>query len=393
MHTAYHALMLNFHQPSGNLDELLNQGSWEPREILMAMDRMPRALWDYEDIARVHLSLSGSLLETLASPGFQQRVYGTVKVGELLWFYQNTKIFEVTGTGYYHPVFPLIPQADWEAQLGRWLDIGRHVFWRWGFPGFWPPEMGFCMEMIPILRQMGYRYVMVDELHVEAKTKMSWSELRYRPHLARYGGSEIVVVVRDRDLSNAQESGEEPDWFINEVNERTKFCDFPPLVLTATDGDNGGWFRNTSENNFWYAFYRPLLEKVRRGQSKVRPIFINEYLDRFGAHGEVHVHPGAWNTGGHSGQDFVQWTGSPMQQEALGRLAETSQAYHSARFNADRINPHDRQELIRDLDEAYWRLLRAETSCHFFWGEAWVAKCHRDLDDACAYLDKACAAY
>jgi hypothetical protein len=36
----------------------------------------------------------------------------------------------------------------------------------------------------------------------------------------------------------------------------------------------------------------------------------------------------------------------------------------------------------RELDEAHWRLLRSETSCNFFWGEAWVNRCHRDLDDA-----------
>jgi hypothetical protein len=31
---------------------------------------------------------------------------------------------------------------------------------------------------------------------------------------------------------------------------------------------------------------------------------------------------------------------------------------------------------------ARWRLLRAQTSCNFYWGEAWVARCHADLDDA-----------
>ena len=28
------------------------------------------------------------------------------------------------------------------------------------------------------------------------------------------------------------------------------------------------------------------------------------------------------------------------------------------------------------------RILRAETSCNFFWGEAWVPRCHADLDEA-----------
>ena len=36
----------------------------------------------------------------------------------------------------------------------------------------------------------------------------------------------------------------EAGWFIEEVCAQTQHCDFPPLVTTPTDGDNGGWFRN-----------------------------------------------------------------------------------------------------------------------------------------------------
>jgi alpha-amylase/alpha-mannosidase (GH57 family) len=108
-------------------------------------------------------------------------------------------------------VLPLIPQADWDEQLGRWQGIGQHLFGRIGFPGFWPPEMGFCMELIPALKRRGYRYVLVDSDHVEPVGPMSWAELRYRPHIARFGGEEIIVVVRDRELSDAQESGMEAD--------------------------------------------------------------------------------------------------------------------------------------------------------------------------------------
>jgi hypothetical protein len=154
MGTVFHALVLNLHQPAGNLEALLASKEWEAKEILYAMDRIPRSLWSYEDVGRVHLSLSGTLLETLAGPDFQERVQGMVKCGELLWHLQNGRIIQILGTGYYHPILPLIPAADWEAQLGRWLGIGRHLFWRPHFPGFWPPEMGFCMELIPTLKGM-----------------------------------------------------------------------------------------------------------------------------------------------------------------------------------------------------------------------------------------------
>jgi len=388
MRTVSHALVLNLHQPTGNLEALLRDNEWEAREILFALDRIPRALWPFEDVARVHLALSGTLLETLANPEFQQRVYGIVKCGEFLWHLQNQKLFQILGTGYYHPVLPLIPAADREEHLTRWHGLARHLLWRTEFSGFWPPEMAFSMELIPSLKRLGYRYVLVDSNHIEPVTSMRWEEIRYRPHLARWGDDEIVVIVRDRELSDAQESGMDTGWFMSEVHERTKHCDFPPLVTTCTDGDNGGWFRNVeNKGNFWGVFYQPLLELVRRRETEIKPVFIDEYLQSHGAHGYINVREGAWNTGWHHGTGFVQWTGSQAQKDALQRVGETSRALHELRNRA--VGSHNRAQAHQQLDQAFWRILRAETSCNFFWGEAWVQRCHRDLDDAWAFIHKA----
>ncbi|MEK7989404.1 MAG: hypothetical protein VSS52_000220 [Thiotrichaceae bacterium] len=377
--TIYHALVLNLHQPSGNLEHLLKHNFWEAKEILWALDRIPRSLCGYEDVARVHLAMSGTLLETLKKPEFQDQVYGITKIGDFLWQLQNTQIFEILGTGFYHPVFPLTPAADWIEQLQRWQQMGQHLFWRTQFDGFWPPEMGFCMEMIPYLKRMGYRYVLVDSEHVEPVEEMSWQELRYRPHIAEYEGDEIIIIVRDRELSNAQESGMDFGWFEHEAHERTKWCNFPPLITTCTDGDNGGWFRNTNlSSNFWHVFYRKFLDNVRQGYTELRPTFIDEYLNKHGAFGQVKVHTAAWNTGWHNGTDFVQWTGSDLQKQALERVKQVSGAFHELKDEIqDSAHSLDIQHL---LSEAHWHLLRAETSCHFFWGESWVSRSHDDLD-------------
>ena len=386
MRKVFHALTLNFHQPSGNLEHLLAHDEWAARELLWAIDRMPRALWDYADVARVHISLSGTLLETLAHPAFQERVYGIVKCGDLLWQLQNRKIFEVLGTGYYHPVLPLIPATDRAEHLRRWQGIAQHLFGRAGFQGFWPPEMGFCMELIPLLKRLGYRYVLVDSNYVEPVGKMRWEEIRYRPHVARFDGEEIIVVVRDRELSDAQQSGMDAGWFMQEVHQRTRHCDFPPLVMTATDGDNGGWFRNTNEKgNFWHVCHRELLDWVRRGETEIQPCFIHDYLDTHGARGEVKVNTGAWNTGWHHGKGFLQWTGSDAQKQVLARIKEISDDLQATSQKLREKNG-DSPALQAQLEEARWRLLRAETSCNIFWGEDWVPKAHADLDEAARRL-------
>lgn len=388
--TIHHALVLNFHQPPNNLDDLLETNPWEVKEILFAMDRMPRALWGYEDVARVHLSLSGTLLETLSAPEFQRKVYGVVKVGDLLWQLQNTRLFEMLGTGYYHPVLPLIPPPDWDEHLSRWRGLAQHLFWREQFSGFWPPEMGFTMELIPTLKRMGYQYVLVDDVYLEpADGDMSWQDLRYRPHLAEYGGESIIVIPRDRELSNAQLSGMDPGWFDHEVKQRTQHCDFEPLVTTCSDGDNGGWFRNyTAEANFWHAFYRPFLNQARL-QGEIVPSFIGDYLEKHGVGGKVTVKTGAWNTEMHYGDDFTQWQGTPEQQDALARIHEVSDALRNVQVQARDSHPRNHEHLHYHLDEAHWRLLRAETSCFLYWGKAWVQRIHDDLDAAREELDEA----
>jgi hypothetical protein len=381
----HHALVLELHQPSGNLEYLLATDEWEAKQILFAYDRIPRVLWQHEDLARVNLIISGTLLETLSKPDFQRRVYGIVDCGALLWSLQNTRLFEVLGTGYYHPLLPLIPEADWDEQISRWLAIARHLFWRPQFQGFWPPDMAFDMRLIPHLKRAGYRYVLVDSEYVRPIDAMSWQEIRYRPHIAEYGGEQIIVVVRDREISAAQLAGMDYDWFHKELIDRTKDCNFPPLVTTATAGENGGWFRNVDEEaNFWTYFYREALNKIRTGLSPMRPTFISDYLDRFGAHGRVSVESGAWDSGQHHGWDYTQWQGSQAQRDTMARLHDVSREFHRLADDvAGATSPSERRHL---LSEAQWRLLRAETSCNFFWGDAWLYKVHKDLDDAEWYL-------
>jgi hypothetical protein len=154
-------------------------------------------------------------------------------------------------------------------------------------------------------------------------------------------------------------------------------------VTTCTDGENGGWFRNTTPGaNFWTAFYLPLLERVRAGQSPVKPTFISAYLNAYGPMGEVWVDTGAWNTGWHDGRGFVQWTGSANQKASLNALRIQNRALDEVRERLKALGQGLAQDqaLARDLEEATWRLLRAETSCNFYWGEAWVGRAEADLE-------------
>jgi 4-alpha-glucanotransferase len=392
MAEVYHALGLHLHQPPGNLVALHNSGErWEARQILWCYDRPTRMLEGYEDVARLHLSFSGTLLKQLEDPGVRQTFGDVVDIAGFLNRYRGLNI-EFLGSGLYHPVYPLTPPADWDMQTGWWQGLGRHLLGRDRFEGFWPPELGFCMEMIPMLQRHGYRYVLVDSIFIKPKRSMRWEEVRYRPYLARYQGAEIVVVPRDRELSNAQLSGLDPGWFANEVAQRTKWCDFPALVTTWTDGENGGWFRTPQiESGFWGFFYRPILDRYRAGTLGFTPIHLSEYLRRHPPTEEVEVHRGAWNTEHHWGGDFAQWTGSLLQKKGWDEVRSASNYYWQLkrRFDQSQEQIADREEVRHLIVRAYDHLLTAQTSCNFYWGSRWVHRSFDDLEQAYYLLDAA----
>ncbi len=392
MAEVYHALGLHMHQPPGNLVALHNSGqSWEARQILWCYDRPTRMLEGYQDIARLHMSFSGTLLKQLEDPGVRETFGDVVNIADFLERYKHAGI-EFVGSGLYHPVFPLIPPADWDAQTTWWQGLGRHLLGQQEFPGFWPPEMGFCMEMIPMLKRHGYKYVLVDSIFIKAKREMRWEETRYRPYIARYGGEDIIVVPRDRELSNAQLSGADPGWLQHEILERTKWCNFPALVTTWTDGENGGWFRTSQvESGFWGFFYRPLLDRYRAGTLGFAPIHISDYLRRFPPTEEVEVHRGAWNTEHHWGGDFTQWTGSLLQKKGWDEVRRASDYYWEVRkvFEPRQTSLSNAEKVQHQLARAYDHLLTAQSSCNFYWGSRWVHRAFDELEQAYFLLDQA----
>jgi alpha-amylase/alpha-mannosidase (GH57 family) len=389
MPEVYHAIGLSMHQPPGNLLTLHNSAErHEVKQILWCYDRVTRMLEGYDDVARLMMMFSGTLLKQLEDPAIAETFHDVIDVGEMLARYQRCQNIEFLGSGLYHPVFPLIPEADWDAQTGWWHGLGKKLLGREWFPGFCPPEIAFSQEMIPTLKRMGYRYVIVDCWYIKPRREMRWDEIRYRPHVARYGDDEIIVVPLDRELSNAQSSGTSPWWLENEIKERTKHCDFPALVTTWSDGENGGWFRNPNiEASFWGHLYRPLCDKQRAGELHHSLISINEYLDRHGPGEEVDLHPGAWNTDHHWGGDFMQWTGSLLQKRGFEEIESASAYYHrlSEAFHQAQGQIPEADTARQTLHEAYDTLLAAETSCNFYWGSGWVHKSF-DLLERCYQL-------
>jgi hypothetical protein len=394
MSDVYHAMGLTMHQPPGNLIRLHNsREQWEVRQILWCYERVPGMVRSAGDAARLHVMFSGTLLKQLEDPAIADTFGDVVDVRGMLQQYREAQRIEYLGTGLYHPVYPLIPREDWPAQTNWWQGLGKQILNRDWLPGFCPPEIGFCQEMIPHLVDAGYRYVLVDCIYIKPRRDMKWHEIRFQPFWASYEGKRIIVVPVERELSNAQYSGTEVWWFEKEIAARTQHCDFPALVTTWSDGENGGWFRMPEwQYGFWGVFYQPLMQKAAAGELAFTPTSINEYLDRHEPREEVDIHRGAWNTDHHWGGDFTQWTGSLLQKRGFEEITKASAYYHQCkrRWEATRERMSESEAARELIHKAYDRLLFAETSCNFYWGSSWVHKAFDEMEQCYFLLDQAC---
>ena len=364
----YHALGLHMHQPPDNLRLLIEANPWSAEEIMRCYERAARYAQRFADVGHLHVGFSGILLEQLLDPGLVDRYRHIVDIPQMLDAYGRAETVELIGMGYYHPIFPLIPQADWEEQLVRGREIMETAFGR-APRGFWPPEMAFSMEMIPALVRAGYEYVVVDGVHVRPEDGLSDI---YRPYQACHDGVCITVIRRDREISNGQESGLDAAWFVREATARTQASPRPHearLVTTWSDGENGGWFRQThEESGFFGHFFTPYMEAVRRGEISVIPVSLCDYIRRKPAAARAQVQTGAWNVGSTSGADFSQWSGSESQQKAGRVIHDLSRRYWDLLRRRDRLGERGRGALER----ARTLILEAETSCFLFWGDAWI---------------------
>ncbi|MCX7806565.1 MAG: glycoside hydrolase family 57 [Planctomycetota bacterium] len=424
-----HALGLHMHQPPGNLMLLIETNEWEARQIMLAYERPLRYAARFAGRAYFHVGFSGILLEQLSDPAVVERYRHIVDIPAMLRGYRDAPNIEPVGMGYYHPVFPLIPVEDWPEQIRRGREKVREVFGREP-KGFWPPEMAFCMEMVPFLRRAGYEYVVVDGVHIRplGGDRKDW----YAPYILEYGGETIMAIPRDRDLSNAQQSGLDPSWFAGETAHKLSRVPRPALVTTWTDGENGGWFRQMDESaGFWGRFFAPYVEKALAGEMPLRPVAISDYLRRHPPTCRAEARTGAWNVGATSGMDLSQWAGSETQKKAIEEVWKASRRYHDLAAAATRASAGPdggpggmagsggRRGALRkgrnaaigsgeagagkaapveaagrlgalaggNLDVAREEILRAETSCYLFWGDSWVPKAMEHVRRAHELMD------
>lgn len=242
-------------------------------------------------------------------------------------------IVELTVSPYYHPLLPMIFDADSAGgekpavsfrhpEDGReQIKQGREYF-RETFGdsprGIWPSEGGISRDVAAAIAETGFSFTVTDE-------NILWKSLPgpydrknlYRPYLAEG----LTVFFRDRELSDLlgfeyhrRNEKDAVHDFIRRLEERRSLCDERSIVVLALDGDNP-W---ASYPRNGVPFLREFFDRLNEHDG-LTPIFFEDYLALHKPAREIRLEPGTWHG------NFSKWSGSPAKNATWAVLGRARQ--------------------------------------------------------------------
>lgn len=241
---------------------------------------------------------------------------------------------ELTITPYYHPLLPMIFDAeaagaerpgvtfrhaeDGREQIRRAAAYFKEIFG--DVPrGMWPSEGGMSRDVAAAIAAAGFSFAVTDE-------NILWKSLP-GPHARKklyrsYAAEGLRVFFRDRELSDligfVYQHWNEKDAvadFLKRLDERRPDCGEQSVIVVALDGENpwGTYPRNGVP--FLKEFFGRLSDR-----SDIHPVFLGESMDRFPSAGDISLVPGTWLG------NFSKWSGSPAKNEAWRVLSRARSA-------------------------------------------------------------------
>lgn len=354
------------------------------------------AIFGLDDRRNAYQGGPAASLQTFASGGFAMSYSGSLianvrqlgQFGQLgynsAWNVPNTtarrdwKRLDLVGFTYHHSLGPLLPKGVFRQEIRLFKEAWREA---WGGSadlsdhsrGFFPTEMAFTREMIDVLVDEGYDWVIVASHHLsrtspgylskadpegsfgiyssppnradllgpEAEDPSQWwfgepnpgnaawnlAPFAYQLHRLRYvnpesGESKEIIGVPSDDVLSYRfgYAAEGLESIQAQIAPYANDPLRPVIVMPSTDGDNawgGGsssWMENTPR------FFNSALS------AGFTPTMPGTFVEQFGAHAELaHIEDGAWifPESDYGSPYFLKWIEPPL----VNRNAETTQVY------------------------------------------------------------------
>jgi len=264
----YWGNFLHIYQPPTQTEEIVRKVTEESYRTLV------RALKEAPD-GKITLNINAVLTEQLARYGLDD------VIGGLRGLAERGQI-EFTGSAMYHPILPLIPRDEMIRQIKLNSDVNQHYFGEVYKPaGFFPPEMCYSYEVAQVVAEMGFRWIIVDELSFDAKMGSVKYDRLYEVH----GLRGFLVFFKERPFSAGITYGAYPsaEPFLAALEGRLNGHTY---LLTGTDGEIYGHHRPGQEKLLSEVFARGLPETCT----------VSELVEHFKQVDAVNPLPSSWST-------------------------------------------------------------------------------------------------
>lgn len=196
--------------------------------------------------AKLTLNINAGLTEMLVENGFED------VVRQIKTLLERGQI-ELTASAKYHPLLPKLPEAEIKRQIKINEETNRKFFGKAYHPaGFFPPEMAYTPTLGKIIKKLGFRWVILDEVGLN-------EAVNYRKTYQNKDG--LGFFFRERSTSFKILSAQlgTAKSLIRALSSRLKSNEY---LLTAMDGETFGHHRPGLEEILWEICKQPELPTV-----------------------------------------------------------------------------------------------------------------------------------
>jgi alpha-amylase/alpha-mannosidase (GH57 family) len=328
----YWSNFLHIYQPPTQTEEIVRKVTKESYRTLVHVLREAPG-------GKITLNINAVLTEQLARYGLDDVIQGLrelAKRGQI----------EFTGSAMYHPILPLIPRDEVVRQIELNTENNRRYFGEVYKPvGFFPPEMCYSYEVAQTVAELGFRWIIVDELSFNGEIGSAKYDRLYRIE----GLRDFLVFFKERPFSAGITYGAYPsaEPFLEALKAR---LDGHNYLLTGTDGEVYGHHRPGQE--------KLLSEIFARGTPKT--CTISELVGVFDQVDTVSPVPSSWST----------WEDEMAQGIPYPQWQYPGHELHELQWQLTRFVLHTVKEAptgVRRFSEARRFLDQGLHSCQYWW--------------------------
>lgn len=259
----YWANFLHFYQPIEQQPDIL--------EAVVAQSYRPliEGIKQNKGV-RLTLNINGVLLELFDRYGYRDLIMALRELGE-------EGRLEFTGSAKYHALLPFLNEKEVVRQIKANNETGKFFLGDGYKPrGFFPPEMAYSENLAPLVSELGFEWIILDEIALNGKTnQVDYSKVY------KIKNTNLSVLFRERRMSNLIMSAivRSEKSLLDAMGGEPKEGAY---ILTGMDGETFGHHRPGLEN---------MLFEIFRSK-RFRLSTVSEIFDQFGGkEGAVEAQP------------------------------------------------------------------------------------------------------